>query len=66
MKIFQKIVVQLAGFFPEYHMSTEDFSLVSCQEVPPTSWVDGALKAAGSPTEGSCSLQPLSEQRCWW
>lgn len=43
MKVFQKIAVQLAGFFPEYHMNIEDFSLVSCQEVPPTSWVGGAL-----------------------
>lgn len=46
MKIFQKIViVHLAGFFPEYHMSIEYYCLVFCQEVLPILWVDGVLKA---------------------
>lgn len=42
MKIFQKIVlVQRLGSF----QNNEDFSLVSCQELPPMSLVDGVLKS---------------------
>lgn len=42
MKIFQKIaLIQRLGSF----QNIEDISLVSCQELPPTSSVDGVLKS---------------------